>query len=145
MISQKYRMYPTREQSEKLEVALDSCRRTYNYLLSEFSEYKFTKNELQNFILDIKAVHPDIKEGAYSKSLQHECYNLFSNLSSLSALKKNGRRIGRLRYKGKHWKKTFTYNQSGFKILKGNSKRNILRLSKIGDIKFILMKHLHIS
>src|SRR3989338_9291715 len=72
-------------------------------------------------------------DNVHSKVLQMENQRLFSNLSSLSAVKKKGKKVGRLRFKGKNWFKTFTYNQSGFKIIQGNKKR-ILRLSKIGDI-----------
>ena len=140
MKSYKYKLFPTNEQKEKLELSLDICRRTYNNLLSELSN-GFTKNELSNYLLDLKVCYPEMKN-VYSKVLQVENDKLFSNLSGLSALKKNGRKVGRLRFKGKGWKKTFTYNQSGFKILKKNKKNNQLHLSKIGNIKMILHRTL---
>src|SRR3989344_6416535 len=136
MISYKFKLYPNKEQREKLELSLDICRRTYNYLLAELDK-GFTKVEIANYLLDLKVVNPEMKE-VYSKVIQKENDNLFSNLSGLSASKKNGNRIGRLRFKGKGWKKTFCYNQSGFKVLKGNKKNNQLHLAKIGDIKLIL-------
>ena len=136
MKSCKFKLFPTEEQKEKLELSLDICRRTYNHLLSELSN-GFRKNELSNYLLDLKVCYPEMKQ-VYSKVLQVENDRLFSNLSGLSASKKNGNKVGRLRFKGKGWKKTFTYNQSGFKILKGNRKSNFLHLSKIGDIKIIL-------
>lgn len=49
-------------------------------------------------------------------------------------MKKNGKKVGRLRYKGKGWYKTFVYNQSGFKILKTGKRLDLLHLSKIDDI-----------
>lgn len=61
-------------------------------------------------------------------------YQLCSNLKALSQLKKNGKKVGRLRFKGKGWFKTFCYNQSGFKIIKTGKRLDLLRLSKIGDI-----------
>ncbi|MBI2673399.1 transposase, partial [Candidatus Woesearchaeota archaeon] len=70
----------------------------------------------------------------YSKVLQYENYRLFSNLRSLSRLKKKGKKIGRLRFKGKEWFKTFTYNQSGFKLTNVGKRCQILHLSKIGNI-----------
>jgi len=140
MKSYKFKLYPTEEQKEKLELSLDICRRTYNHLLSELSN-GFRKNELSNYLLDLKVCYPEMKQ-VYSKVLQVENDKLFSNLSGLSASKKNGNKVGRLRFKGKGWKKTFCYNQSGFKILKGNKKSNKLRLSKIGDIKLILHRKL---
>lgn len=128
MISYKFKLYPTSEQTEKLELSLDICRRTYNFLLAELDK-GFTKVELANYLLDLKVINPEMKE-VYSKVIQKENDNLFSNLSGLSALKKNGNKVGRLRFKGKGWKKTFTFNQSGFKLLDKK-----LHLSKIGEIK----------
>jgi len=128
MISYKFRLYPTKEQTEKLELSLDICRRTYNYLLAELDK-GFTKVELANYLLDLKVVNPEMKE-VYSKVIQKENDNLFSNLSGLSVSKKNGNKVGRLRFKGRGWKKTFTFNQSGFKLIDKK-----LHLSKIGEIK----------
>lgn len=128
MISYKFRLYPTKEQTAKLELSLDICRRTYNYLLAELDK-GFTKVELANYLLDLKVVNPEMKD-VYSKVIQKENDNLFSNLSGLSASKKNGNKVGRLRFKQKGWKKTFTFNQSGFKLIDKK-----LHLSKIGEIK----------
>ena len=69
----------------------------------------------------------------YSKTLQYECYRLFSNLNALSQLKKKGKKIGSLRYKSKNSFKTFTFNQSGFKFIQSKRLQK-LHLSKIGDI-----------
>ena len=131
MKAYKLRLYPKKEEIEKLELSLEVCRQTYNNLLSELNN-GYTKNEIQNWLLDLKVVYPEM-DNVHSKVLQMENQRLFSNLSSLSAVKKKGKKVGRLRFKGKNWFKTFTYNQSGFKIIQGNKKR-ILRLSKIGDI-----------
>lgn len=128
----KFRLYPKRIEEEKLETAKEVCRQTYNYLLSELNE-GYTKNEMQNFLLDLKVSNPEINN-IHSKVLQMENQRLFSNLSSLVVLKKNGHKVGRLRYKGKNWFKTFTYNQSGFKLTHIRAKKGVLWLSKIGDI-----------
>ncbi len=133
MKAYKLRLYPDKENIEKLELALEVCRQTYNNLLSELNE-GYTKNEIQNWLLDLKVVNP-VMEDVHSKVLQMENQKLFSNLSGLSALKKNGKKVGRLRYRGKGWFKTFTYNQSGFKLIKTNNRYDTLHLSKIGDIK----------
>jgi putative transposase len=55
-------------------------------------------------------------------------------LSGLSASKKNGRKVGSLRFKGKRWFKTFTYNQLGFKLIDSGKRCQTLCLSKIGNI-----------
>ena len=128
----RFRLYPKRAEEEKLETAKEVCRQTYNHLLSELNE-GFTKNEIQNYLLDLKVVYPEMN-GIHSKVLQMENQRLFGNLSSLSHLKKRGHKVGRLRYKGRNWFKTFTYNQSGFKLIKTNKRYDFLYLSKIGAI-----------
>ena len=73
-------------------------------------------------------------ESVYSKTLQYEVVHLFANLAALEEMKKRGRDVGNLRFKSEHRYKTFTYNQSGFKLLPKNDKFGLLHLSKIGDI-----------
>jgi len=132
MISYKFRLYPKKEQLDKLDLSLEICRQTYNNLLAGLDE-RFTKNELQNYLLDLKVVNPEMDK-VHSKVLQMENQRLFANLSGLSARKKQGNQVGRLRFKGKNWFKTFTYNQSGFELTHLKAKKGILWLSKIGDI-----------
>ena len=54
---------------------------------------------------------------------------LYHNLRTLAALKRNGKRVGKLRFKGMGWFKSFTYPQFGFKI-----EGSRLVVSKIGGI-----------
>jgi putative transposase len=54
---------------------------------------------------------------------------LWSNARALVQLKKNGGKVGKLRFKGEGWFKTLNYNQSGFK-LEGKK----LVLSKVGEL-----------
>jgi len=56
---------------------------------------------------------------------------LIYHIEALSQLKKNGKKVGRLRFKGKGWYKTFTYNQSGLKLIKTGKRLDMLCLSKI--------------
>jgi len=135
VLSYKFPIYPNKEQREKLDFAFDMCRFTYNKLLEELHKQdKIDRGEIQHKLLELKVQNPDL-EGVYSKTLQYECYRLFSNLSALTRLKKNGRKVGRLRFKGKEWFKTITYNQSGFRFERKTDKRGIIHLSKIGEIK----------
>ena len=128
-------MYPNKQQIERLDFALEMCRQTYNNLLGELKEQAvIDKNMIQQHILDLKIINPILKQ-IYSKTLQYECYRLFSNLSALSALKKKGRKVGALRFKGKNWFKTISYNQSGFSLEHTYKKNGRLKLSKVGDIK----------
>jgi len=59
-------------------------------------------------------------------------YTLWSNIKGLSASKKNGRKIGHIRFKGYGWYNTLNYNQSGFKV---DQDHGLLHLSKIGDMR----------
>lgn len=134
-ITYKFRLYPSKEQKENLLQTLELCRQTYNYFLSRLNERDKTLSRLR-----FQAQLPELKKGkpelnnVYSKVLQMVLYQLYSNLKGLSQLKKNGKKVGRLRYKGKGWYKTFVYNQSGFKILKTGKRLDLLHLSKIDDI-----------
>lgn len=111
------------------------CRLTYNKLLEEINKQKaIDRGIIQHKIVELKESIPELKN-VYSKTLQYECYRLFSNLKGLSRSKKNGRNVGRLRFKSRNRFKTIQYNQSGFKIIKREDKRyDKLHLSKIGDI-----------
>jgi len=135
MKAYKFRIYPNKEQTEKLDFALDTCRQAYNILLGELNDQVvIDRNMIQATLPDLKICEPRFKE-VYSKTLQYECYRLFSNLSALRVLKQNKKKVGRLRFKGKGWFKTINYNQSGFSLDSENKK---LQLSKIGDIKIKL-------
>jgi putative transposase len=130
MLAHKFRLYPNKEQIERLEFTLNTCRQMYNSLLEELNnQIIIDKAQIQAMIPDLKICEPKFRE-VYSKTLQYECYRLFSNLSALKVLKQNKKKVGRLRFKGKGWFKTFNLNQSGFSL-----KDNKLHLSKIGDIK----------
>lgn len=131
----RFRLYPTKKQQENLFKQLNLCRFAYNQLLEELSRNK-SKKYIQHYIVDLKAKYPDLKQ-VYSKTLQYECYRLFSNIRALSQSKKKGNKIGKLRFKGRDWFKTICYNQSGFKLIKQNKRYNLLHLSKIGDIRLL--------
>ena len=135
MKAYKMRIYPNKEQTEKLEFALDTCRQAYNMMLGELNEQVvIDKAQIQAMLPDMKICESKFRQ-VYSKTLQYECYRLFSNLSALRVLKRNHKKVGRLRFKGKGWFKTINYNQSGFSLDKENKKLN---LSKIGNIKIKL-------
>jgi len=134
MISYKFRLYPNKEQREELDFALEACRQTYNFLLEELkNQIKIDMGTIQHKIVELKDANPELKR-VYSKTLQYECYRLFSNLSALRASKKKGNKVGRLRFKGKNWFKTISYNQCGF-WFEQKGKKGILELSRIGIIK----------
>lgn len=133
MKTYKFRLYPSKQIEQKMLDTLELCRQTYNMLLDELQQQEvIDKAQIQGIIPDIKIADSRFKK-LHSKVMQYECYRLFSNLRAL-AQTKGKRKNGALRFKGKGWFKTFTYNQTGFKLI-GTCKRfNILNLSKIGEV-----------
>jgi len=138
----KFRLYPTKENEQKLLWTLDRCRFVYNQMLDGLNKQgKPNRYELQATLPKLKQQYSELKD-IHSKTLQYEPYRLFSNLKALSHLKKNGKKVGKLRFKGRAWFKTFSYNQSGFKIIEHDTRYDILRLSKIGDVPFIMHREI---
>jgi putative transposase len=134
MITHKFRLYPNNQIENKLLEALEICRQGYNTFLGELNNQKvIDKSLIQGIIPDMKICDSRFSK-VHSKALQYEVYKLFSNLSGLSATKKNHRKVGSLRFKAKGVFKTFTYNQSGFRLDWNNNKNQTLWLSKIGNI-----------
>ena len=58
--------------------------------------------ELQAQLPKLKRQKPELNR-VYPKALQMVLYQLYSNLRALSRLKRNGKKVGRLRFKGKGW------------------------------------------
>ena len=141
-MSYKFRLYPTKAQEEKLLETLELCRQTYNHFLSQWDgKAKIPRRfELQAQLPELKREKPELNK-VYSKVLQMVLHQLYSNLRSLSQLRMNGKKVGRLRFKGKGWFKTFVYNQSGFKLVRTGKRLDLLPLSKIGDIPVRLHRY----
>ncbi|PUA32627.1 MAG: transposase [Candidatus Terraquivivens tikiterensis] len=134
-LTYKFRLYPKKGQDERLLETLELCRQTYNYFLAQWNGKQRipSRLELQAQLPKLKAERPELSK-VYSKVLQMVLHQLYSNLKALSRLKRNGKHVGRLRFKGKGWYKSFVYNQSGFKLIKTGKRLDLLHLSKIGDI-----------
>ena len=141
-LSYRYRLYPTKEQKELLQANLDACRWLYNYSLEQLGEgrdiamcYGWSSFKSIPSQYDLQAQLPKLKQRfsflqkVNAKVLQRVSHQLYSNLRVLSSLKKNGKKIGKLRFKNKDMYKTLNFNQSGFKL-----KAKKLYLSKIGEV-----------
>src|SRR5512134_25331 len=136
MISYKYPIFPDKITQQKLAEALDACRWLYNNLLEKMDEARekgitLKTYDTQNMIPSLKLENPKLNL-VYSKVLQMVNHTLWSNIKGLSASKKNGRKVGHVRFKGYGWYKIMNYNQSGFKLDQDHGR---LHLSKIGDIR----------
>ena len=90
---------------------------------------KLKTYDTQNMIPSLKLENPKLNL-VYSKVLQMVNYTLWSNFKGLAASKKNGRKIGHVRFKGYGWYNTMNYNQSGFKIDQDLSKDRRLHQSR---------------
>ena len=144
-LTYRFRLYPSRAQEQRLLATLDSCRWLYNHFLERLNRKESGKTpqryELQVTLPKLKHEHPELKQ-VHSKVLQMVLHQLYSNLRALAELKRNGRKVGRLRFKERGWFKSFTYNQSGFKTIEGHGKRRELWLSEIGSIPIVLHREL---
>jgi len=142
-LTYKFRLYPNRKQEGKLLETLEICRQTYNLFLSQWNERAEipSRLELQSQLPVLKMDRPEL-DNVHSKVLQMVLYQLYSNLKALSQLKKSGKKVGRLRFKGRGWFKCFTYNQSGFKVIKTSKRLDSLWLSKIGDVPIRLHREI---
>jgi len=135
MRTYKFRLYPDKEQNKILLETFDLCRFVHNKMLEEHSKNP-DKNHISRYITVLKKQYPELKQ-IYSQILQYECYRLFSNIKTLSQLKKKGYKVGRLRFKNKERFKTIVFYKEGFRILDVGTRYNILQLSKIGNIRLL--------
>lgn len=96
---------------------------------------------MQKQLPELKKEWTELKQ-VYSKVLQIVLKQLYDNLKGLSAKKEKGYNVGKLRFKGKGWYKTFTYNQSGFQVEETDTRLDLLKLSKIGKIPIRLHREI---
>jgi len=134
-LNYKFRLYPNKNQEIELLETLEGCRWLYNHFLGRWQgkEKIPSRYELQAEIPKLAKENP-LVGNIYSKTRQYILLQLYSSLRALTRLKKNGRKVGRLRYRKYGRYKTFVYNQTGFKLMETNTRLNKLHLSKIGDI-----------
>ena len=135
----KFRLYPNKEQEESLSFVMEDCRWVYNHFLSTWNNADKipSRYELQATLPQLKAVRPTLGN-VNSKVLQMVLFTLYTNLSSLVALKKKGKKVGRLRYKKYGSFKSFILNQSGFKVKTTGNRLDKLYVSKVGDVQIML-------
>ena len=111
--SYKFRLYPNQENIESMSWVLEQCRLIYNRMLEQMKKQeKPDRFKLQAMLPIWKKDNPELRK-IHSKTLQYEVYRLFSNTKALNKLKKKGMKIGKLRFKGKGWFKTFIGRSKG--------------------------------
>lgn len=134
-ITYKFRLYPSAEEEKKLLFVLEVCRLLYNSFLAIWndSEKIPSQYKLQAMLPAMKREHEGLKK-VNSKTLQMVLFMLYNNLKALRELKKNGRKVGKLRYKKYRHVKSFILNQSGFKVIKTDKRLDRLYISKVGNV-----------
>ncbi len=121
-----------------MEFVRDQVRQLYNhtrYLYTTAPDGdKPSYTDVQNRLPEWKrnGFWPALND-VHSKVLQMAVRRFYTNLSNLSKQKQSGRNVGMLRWKPPREFRSFTYNQTGFK-LKNKSGQHVLWLSDIGDI-----------
>jgi putative transposase len=142
----KYRLTPSDAMREELDRHRDICRQVYNHFRKRLGEYRENHGETPSMTA-LRSELPDLKKwwdglsDVHSRTLQVVVERLFDNLKGLSALKREGYRVGTLKWKPPREFRSFTYSQSGFKLDKKGG-RTVLRLSKIGDVPIVLHREI---
>ena len=143
MKTYKYRLYPTKQQSEKLASTLESCRVLYNCALEQRkTAYKqfgisVNYNSQSDELKEIKKYFSEYKQ-VYSQVLQNVLIRLNKAFKNFFNRLRKGEKPGYPRFKGKGWYNSFTYPQSGFSLSDNKKGYQRLKLSKIGNIKIKL-------
>jgi len=138
----QYRIYPTKEQRNKLELNLELARFAYNNQLALIiSTYKekgknLTTFELNNSLIFLKKEYPVFKN-MHSQVIQEINKRIVNSFRQFFNRIKRREKPGFPRFKNKNRYRSITYPQSGFSL------NNNLYISKIGNISII--KHRNIE
>ncbi len=138
----RFRLYPNRQQQEKLVATLDVCRELYNAALQERRESYRTTGKGTTFVSQsaqlpaIKEIRDDVN-GVYSQVLQDVLHRLDKTYQSFFQRVQRHQKAGFPRFKGRDRYDSFTYPQLGFSLT-----GNRLQLSKIGNIKVKLHREM---
>jgi len=131
----RYRLYPSKPQTEILEEQLELCRLTYNSLLDYCNQQYKEKGlipaqfDLNNLLISIKRLRPELSR-VYAQVLQNIAKRIKDGYTNFYARRRAGLKAGLPRFKKYGRYKSITYPQFGFKI-EGTK----LNLSKIGDVR----------
>jgi len=133
--TRKYKLYPNKQQKERLNNVLEACRFLYNSALQERKEAYRTKKVSISFYDQEKELTECRKEFPEIASVNRQVetdilMRIESAYRAFFAKIKNGAKAGLPRYKGKDRYDSFTY-PSQFRV-----SNNRVNLSKIGIIKF---------
>jgi putative transposase len=129
----KFRLYPTASQEKKLQNNLNVCRWIYNKFVEHAQNNFLTRNEMNYILTELKQSESWLYN-YHSKMLQMVSTQLEGAEKALIELDKKGYKTGNLKFARYDEYRTFTYNQSGYK-LEQHGYTDLLWLSKIGFIE----------
>ncbi len=133
----KYRIYPSRKQTTFLNQTLSGCQKLYNMFLAERKNSWEQKQENVSMyqqmhrLLELKKENFFL-QNIHSRVLQDVAIRIDLAFQAFFRRCKQKKNPGYPRFKSWFRYDSFTYTQSGFKIIEED---NIVRLSKIGKVK----------
>jgi putative transposase len=132
----KYRLYPTKKQTIRLQEVLDRCRELYNAALQERKDaYRMAHvsigyNQQAAQLPEIKEIRPEYAD-IHSQVLQDTLRRVDKAFKAFFRRVKNGEKPGYPRFQAYDRYDSFTFPQSGFSLTEDNR----VCLSKIGTLK----------
>lgn len=133
-LTYKYRLFPTSAQRTSLERVLELCRWVYNDTLAirkntyEESGKSLGLYDTNKLLTEWKAAKPVLKE-VHSQVLQNVQERIELAFKAFFRRVKAGEEPGYPRFRGKGLYDSFTFKQSGYKLV-----GNRLTISKVGDV-----------
>ena len=133
----QYRLYPNRQQHEKLQATLEACRELYNAGLQERRDAWSSHRKGIGYVAranplgEIKAMRTDVA-AVHSQVLQDVLRRLDKTFQSFFLRCQRKQKPGFPRFRSKNRYDSFTYPQAGFQL------NGRLSLSKMGDVKIKL-------
>jgi len=114
LLNYKFRLYPTREQEQRLVDVIEINRVVYNYFV--INNFK-GRNDMNYALTELKEQQP-ILRNYHSKMLQMISTKVAGVWEALEELKKRGHEAGKgkLKLLKQGECNSFIYNQSGFKV-----------------------------
>ena len=134
----KYRIYPTKKQDRIMSQWFEECRWLFNHFLAE-RKNAWEQEQKSLSLYEQHASLPALKEqrpslaSVHSQVLQNVAVRIDLAFKAFFRRVKAGEKPGYPRFRGKGRYDSFTFPQSGFSL-----DGNILRLSKIGNVKVVL-------
>jgi len=134
----KFRLFPTKKQKQALQSSLNACRWVYNETLAirkktwEEKQKSLSLYDTSNFLVQWKKEKSELKN-AFSQCLQNAQLRVDLAFKAFFRRIKAGEKPGYPRFKGFDRYNSFTFPQTGFRLIEEK-----LNISKVGPIKIKL-------